>query len=184
MANLLVPNAGIIVLDTNYFFWNSPVCIRKAVLYPNAISDVATIETYRSSDTARATMTGKTVAVATNNTITSTGNFEATELVNGDIIVITQTDVGGDVNTGTFLASRTDDNTAVCYGHNTITPLTNDASGVYSWKTVDGYVVIPLRCSEDSLLTTELDFGEKGIWLQNFGLTQLTSNAKVYLYSR
>jgi len=182
MANTVLLNSNIIILDTIYFFWNSPICIRKAVLYPNAVSDVATIETYNVAATARATQTDKSVAVATSNTITSAGNFEAAELVNGDIMVITKADAGAGVNIGTFLASRTSDDVAICYGHNTTTPLTNDASGVYSWKTVDGYIAIPLRCSEDSLLTTELDFGEKGLWLPNLGLTALSSTAKVYLY--
>ena len=169
-------------LDTN-FWWPRSLVIKKIVYQATTAAHTATFGTYDYADTARATMSDKTCAITNQYTITSTGNFEAAEVVVGDILWIkTNSATGVYANRGKYLVkTRSSDNAVIVVGDGgTTTPLTNDEAGVYSWVTIAPHIPAKLTITGTEVCTEELDFGD-GLWLPNLSLYQISSGA-VWVY--
>lgn len=177
MANSLV--GKMYTIDTVGYVSMMPIKVLKITLYPNTEADSVTFKyAYigsENTDHIRATMTAKTATVSTN-AITSTGNFEASELVTGDAIQITNTSSGN--NMTSVFATRTDDNTATCYG----VTLTDEASKTYSWRVYKGYTGATLKAAETEKGVVELDFGD-GMWFPNLTCSAISSSSDlVYVH--
>lgn len=187
MANVL--GGTVWELDGDAFLTTKPVWVRKAVLYPNAANDLVIFRYWgaeAANTTARVTMIEKTCTVTSTNTITSTGNFEATEVVVGDIMNIYYS---SSENEGYWqVKTRSSDNAIVvdtglaAWGQSGGV-LTNEATKTYSWKMWQPDVAFKLSCY-DANEPTEIDFGPTGYKFPNLAMDTLTSSAKVYLYIR
>jgi hypothetical protein len=181
MANDFTANAGLFILDTAYVLVDRPIKVKKVVLYPNAAGDSCVIQSYNPEATAKATMDYKEVTVTGGNQIVSTGNFETAEVAAGDIIKIYASDTGN--NKGRYVVSaRSDDNTITVGGSEwDTTPLSNEDSKYYSWKTITPYTSVPLLGPTTDTCEVQLDWGE-GFWVPNLILKTLSTSAKVYIY--
>jgi len=184
MANDYSYPTGIWYLTTN-FWWPRSVIIRKIVYQATTAAHTATIGTYDSADTVRATMSDQSCAITNQYTITSTGNFQAAEAVVGDMIWIKSNDATGvDANRGKYIIKTvsSDDAIVVIGDLGTTTPLTNDAAGVYSWVTIAPHIAAKLVVGGTEVVTETMDF-PYGLWLPNFSLYQISSGA-VWVYLR
>ncbi len=181
MANDFSSNAGLWIFDTAYVLIDRPIKVEKVVLYPNAAGDAAVFTSYNPEATPKATMDYKSVTVTGGNTIASTGNFETAEVAAGDIIKIYSSDTGN--NKGNFLVSARDNDNQVTIGGSEwdTTPLSNEASKYYSWKTITPYTSVPLLGPTTDTCEVQLDWGE-GFWVPNLILKTLSTSAKVYIY--
>ena len=182
MSNDYSYPTGIWYLD-GAFFWNRPVQIQQIIYQATTAAHTAKIGTYDYKDTVRATMTDKTCAITNNYNIESTGNFEAAEVVVGDAIWIKGHDATGlAANLGKFLVkTRTDDDNIIVVGGNgSTTPLTNDATGIYSWVTIAPHLAVQLTVGGTEVATESVSFGPP-LWLPNFSLYQISSGA-VWVY--
>lgn len=90
MANICA--SGLVwELDGEGMIIASPVWITKAIFLPSKTGDQCRVTSWgpqTNTQTARTTMLRKDVTITSNSIITSTGNFEAAEVVVGDIINI------------------------------------------------------------------------------------------------
>jgi len=185
MANLM--GGRICVLDTDGFISSSPVTVRKAVLFPNAADDVATFRSWGPSvggAAARTAMTGKTVTVTSTTTITSTGNFEAAEVVVGDMMEIKKTSTGNNLGYWQVKTRSSDNAIIIDIGaglYDQGGAQTNEASKVYSWQMHPSVVVMNLSCM-DANEPYGLDFGDKGFTFPNLSLDAIGTSCTVYLY--
>ncbi len=155
MANILTNLTYI--LDTDVVISKKSIWISKVILYPGGAGKTAIFRSW-SEDTAHGTVTnGTVVTIATNNVITSVGNFTAALITAGDVIKITASSTGN--NIGTFLVkSRDSDDAITCDG----SLLTNEAGAcTYSWSTYTPYTVFQLISAGTETATEELDFGER-----------------------
>lgn len=168
------------VLDTVGIITQTPVCVQRAVLKPNAASDVADFRYWYqgATDTTyiNATTGGATTTTSGTNTITSTGAFTAANVVIGDVIDITSSSSGN--NKGRYgVITRSSDNAIVVSG-----TLTDESDKTYDWKIYNGYQAIYLPAGVSDASGTTIDFGDEGRLFPNLFLYVLTTSAKVYLY--
>lgn len=176
------------ILDTVGLIADHPVSVRKIIMIPNAESDAATIYCYNNGSPL-ATMGAKTTTVSSG-VLTSTGNFEATEVAAYGVIEIlatSKTSAGAaseNIRLKRMVASRDSDNQITTAP----TDLTDEASGVYSWKTYSPIEQIYMKASSGGGTDTELasevfEATETGGHrMPNFILGALTASAKLYVY--
>ena len=138
MANDLT--SDVFILDTaNKIISAGIIWVKKLIFVPTSAGDSITFKALNWNGTAISTKTAQTCTVTGTNTITSTGNFTATDVAGGDIIVISN-----GTNKGLYLINaRSNDNTITIHDP----ALTNEASVSYSWKifrpTVQIYALAP-----------------------------------------
>jgi hypothetical protein len=171
--------------------FDRPVWIQKAVLIPNADDDFATFSSWgpeTNNPTVRTTMLRKTVSVTSTTTLTSTGNFEAAEVVIQDIIQITYSSTG--YNLGHWqVATRSNDNAIIVdigvgAWSTKAGPLNNDTAATYDWKIWNEQTIFALATANDAV-NTEIDFtgmGRRGRRFPNLSCASLDSSTKVILY--
>lgn len=189
MSNNFGPSdAGLITLDTISTLVDQGLSLRRLIYYPSSAGDAAELAAYDSKATPKATMVDKTVTVTLGTTITSVGNFEASEVAVGDVIVITESETGN--NLGAFVVKTRSSDDEIIVGEKftgfktaTSAPLTNEASKVYSWKIITPYTFLPLLSQDTNKAMLVIDFGEDGQWMPNLLLPTLSSGSKIYLFT-
>jgi len=169
------------VIDTEGIISKSMICIRKAVIIPNAAADIANFKTWDEGGTPVLTGDGITGTITATDTLTSTAGFETDDISPGDVIKITG-GTGSALNWNTFLIdTNADDNTIVVHND----PLmTNEATKLYNYKAWTPTLAFKLDTPGTEVVPFELDFGDKGRWFQNLALDDLTTSAVVHLYIR
>lgn len=170
-------------LDTEGVITPKPVWVKKVVFHGKSDEDGCLLTYFGNESpepTVRSTMIAKSVAVSSTTTITSTGNFEATEALANDIIHIYTADEV--LNEGFFqVGTRSNDNAVICdVGYKA---LTNDAAGTYSWRVWKPSTAIKMFLTQDDSFH-EIDFGPTGHRFPNLALNSLTSNGTLYIYIR
>ena len=153
----------------------TPLRIKKIVLAPTATTSTATLKFWIEDDShARAHKIGAAVAVTGTATITADELFHATEVVATDAIHIYKADEPLNVGTWQVVTVPGGDDSV------TVAPaITDDASGVYSWKTYASYPLAIL--STATFPNAELDFGPDGLLVPNLMVTTLTTET-LYIY--
>jgi hypothetical protein len=175
MANVISTNP--IYVDTLGVITTAPLWIKKIVLVPNAHSDAATLKYWVEHDgVARVDKQGVTVAVSGTNTITATGEFVAAAAVATDAIRIYKADLAANVGTWEIATVASDDAITVAPA------ITNDVSGVYSWKTFPSYPLATMKSQATSALNYELNFSGKGLYAPNLMVTALSTSVLLYIY--
>ena len=173
MANDLTENP--LILDSDGIISTKPISIKWARLLPAAVSDAATLKSWDESDV-RSSVELATCTVTGANTITSTGNFTASDVVVGDAIEITNTSTGN--NVGTYLVkTRSNDNAIIIDDGG----LTNEATKLYNFSIYKGIIKFPFLVSEDSLVPDDF-FPNEMVNLSNLSLDGLSSGAVLYVY--
>ena len=174
-GNIITTNP--IYIDTLGVVMTSPIWIKKIVLVPSSHSDAATLKYWVENDgVARVNKQGQTVGVSGTNTITSTGNFVAAAAVATDAIHIYGADLAANIGTWEITTVSSDDAIVVAPA------ITNDTTGVYSWKTYASYPLATMKSQATSLLNYELNFSGKGLYVPNLMVTALSTSALLYIY--
>jgi len=177
MANVITTNPIYIEAATIGVITTEPLWIKKIVLVPNAHTDAATLKYWIESDgAARVNKQGQTVGVSGTNTITSTGNFVAAAAVATDAIRIYDADLAANIGTWEITAVSSDNEVVVAPA------ITNDTTGVYSWRTYASYPLATMKSQATSLLNYELNFSGKGLYVPNLMVTALSASALLYIY--
>ena len=178
-------------IDTEGVIFNRPVWIQKAVIIPNGDDDFATFSSWgpeTQNPTPRVTQLRKTVTVTSTNILTSTGSFEAAEVVIQDIMQITYSSTI--YNLGHWqVKTRTNDNSIVVdigvgAWSTKAGPLNNDTGAVYDWKMWDEQTIFRLSVG-DANVYREIDFtgmGRRGRRFPNLSCASLDTSTKVVLY--
>jgi hypothetical protein len=174
MAN--ISNQQVWAWDTIGVFIPGPIKVRKASLIPNAAGDACEFKSCNIQQKKSEIISG-TCTVTGTNQIVSTGNFTAANVAVGDIIQIY---ASNSLNLGWYIvATRPDNDTITVVG----TPLTNEASKVYSWRVYTGFSAGQIKTQATNMLMDQLDFGPSGYdFPGGLGLLSLSASAKVYLY--
>ena len=173
MANDITKNP--IYINVVGVVMTTPLRIKKIVLAPTATTSTATLKFWVEDDSHyRANKIGATVAVTGTNTITADELFHATEVVATDAIKIYKADLAANVGTWQVVTVPGGDDSV------TVAPaITDDATGIYSWKTYASYPLAIL--STATFPNAELDFGPDGLLVPNLMVTTLTTGT-LYIY--
>jgi hypothetical protein len=168
------------VLDSVGIITQSPVCVRKIVLIPNAANDVGQINVYSpSSPEAAGSLTGKTGTITLTNTLTSAGNLPSS-IGDGDVFEIIDTS-GAAGNKGKKLVKTAGTGDAVVITEDN---WTNEASVVYSWNTYPAHMEFYIKAGATDASPCQLDFGIDGRWFPNMILETLSTSARLHVYVR
>jgi len=156
----------------------TPLKIKGIAFVYAAAADTAVFVSWDPGKTKKATMTNATVAtIADAKTITSTGNFEASEAAAGDILQFTNTSDGTDQNACVIIDSVAANDACTIEIGNT---LTNRASSF----TASWWTLTPTKSIE--LLTSGTEkqciYYPMQISVPNLALQSISSNARAYLY--
>jgi len=173
MAN--ISNQQVFMWDVIGVYIRGPLHIRKILLIPSAAGDAAGFvsSNYLSEKQEKYS---QTCTVTLTTTITSVGNFKASEVAVGDVIEIYESN---SLNKGWFIVNtRPSDDVITVVG----TPLTNEAAKVYSWRIYTGFSAGSILSQATNKKQEELDFGQGTDFPGGFGLISLSANAKVYIY--
>ena len=169
------------VLDTEGIISKTPICLRRAIIYPNAAADAATFKTWNENGTPELTKWLVTGTITSTDTVTSTGNFPTASVDPGDIIKISAGS-GAAANVDTFLIDTNADNNTIVVHNDPL--MTNEATKVYSYKIWTPTVAFKIESPGTEVINWEIDFGEKGRWFPNLAMDDLSTSAIVHLHIR
>lgn len=174
MANDVTGNP--IYIDTAGIVSTAPLWIKGILYVPSAAADTVTLKYWR-EDSPRATMIDKTASGTDSNTLTSTGNFEAAEVVVTDIIHIFRSSTGN--NTGRFAVTVRSSDDAI-----DVLPagLTTESNKVYSWKTYASYPFAKILSQATDAKSEWLYFGNPGVKVPNLLVTALSTSSVLYVF--
>ena len=179
MANDITKNPIYIEAATIGVITTKPLWIKKLLLVPNAAADAATLKYWiEYPGKERVHQKSVTASGTDSNTLTSTGNFEATtEAVVTDAIHIYESSTGN--NIGTWEIAVRSSNNAIDVLPAT---LTTESDKVYSWKVYASYPLATMKSQATNLLNYELDFGPRGLYVPNLMVTAMSTSSVLYIY--
>ena len=167
---------------------SKPVRIGKILFYPNANTDVGTLQIWgpeTANATARATMRGQSIQCTGSDTVISAGNFEAAEAVAGDVIHFLDFDGRTSVNFNIYAQIETvnaDDNIVVD-AEDGVT--TEGAGAIASWDVWQPSTFLDMYAPATEKMQVQYDFAGisgRGFRVPNLKIDGLTSSAVVYIY--
>ena len=163
--------------------WDGPIVIKKIDLFPANAADVATFY-YWKLDSPEGVVDAATTTVSGSGTVTSTGNFTAAlgtqygAIIFGGGCKISAGTASANIYEKRLIATVSSDDAI------TVLPatLTDEADGVYSWKTYEP-IAGPALVSSGTEKTTESWYAPgDGLLLPNLILGVLTAGATVHIY--
>lgn len=180
MANDLTGNPW--VCDTVGLLWDSPICIKQMIFFPNAAGNGAVFYTYDPTSPLCET-SGATTTVATG-VITSTGAFTTAKVTAYGVIEIGPRSVkstgavSSNVGKKRLIASRDSDNQITTAP----TDLTDEASAVYYFKTYTPLKRIVIESAGTEKLTETVYFPGEGLHLPNLVLATMDDSCAVHIF--
>ena len=167
---------------------SKPVRIGKILFYPNANTDVGTLQIWgpeTANATARASMRGQSIQVTGTDTVISSGNFEAAEALAGDVIHFLDFDgrTSSNYNIYSQIETRSSDNQVIVDAEDALT--TEAAGKIASWDIWKPSTFLDMYAPATEKMQVQYDFAGiygRGFRVPNLKIDGLTSSAVVYIY--
>jgi len=177
MANDLTGSPHLWILDSVGILSETPVWIERIVYIPAAAGNDLVFKQWEGGEVANGTKDAKTGTIATNNTLTSTGNLPS-DIADGHIFEIWKSS-GAAANKAKRVVETAGDNNAVVIQEDDWT----DETAIYSWRTFATVNAIVLKAGASDASPIHFYFTEKGREFPNLTLETI-SGGTAYVYLR
>jgi hypothetical protein len=173
----LTTNTRLYKIDTPGVLLTHGSYISKLILIPNAAGDTATLVSWNENATPKASMDLKTTTVTSASILTSTGNFETTEVATLDIIKLVASSTGN--NKGAHLVLTRDTDHQITTSGST---LTNDVGATYSWRVWTPMMEAFIAADKTTGVLSPAETYFEPRHFPNLAVSQLSASAVLYIY--